>query len=68
MSVAIRISFLLLAATLVNACATTPSEDSDFAIYGEEPEGAGVFSGEDGEIVFFGDKSSTIRTLAIHRR
>ena len=58
MSLVIRISFLLLAATLVNACATSPSQDSDFVVYGEEPEGAGLFSGEDGKIVLFEDAAS----------
>lgn len=35
------------------SCATTPTQDEDFVIYGEEPEGPGVLSDESGEIVLW---------------
>ncbi|MDH3630183.1 MAG: hypothetical protein OER98_03605 [Gammaproteobacteria bacterium] len=45
-------SIILLISLLgIVSCATTSAQDEDFAIYGEEPEGPGVFSGESGEIV-----------------
>jgi hypothetical protein len=45
-------SIILLISLLgIVSCATTPAQDEDFAIYGEEPEGPGVFSDESGEIV-----------------
>lgn len=58
MSLVTRIS-LLLAVILANACATSPSQDSDFVIHGEEPEGPGVFSGADGKIVLFEDATTS---------
>ena len=47
--------FLLLGSILLSACAISPSQDSDFVNYGEEPEGPGVFSGDSGEILLFDD-------------
>ncbi len=44
--------FLLITLLGSFSCATTPTQDGDFAIYGEEPEGPGVASDEAGEIVF----------------
>lgn len=36
----------------IASCTTTPAQDEDFVIYGEEPEGPGVISDETGEIKF----------------
>ena len=46
-------------AALLASCATVPGEKNDFAIYGEEAEGPGVFSGERGEIVLFADEPAS---------
>lgn len=34
------------------SCASTPAQDEDFVVYGEEPEGPGIISGETGELTF----------------
>lgn len=45
-------SIILLISLLgIVSCATTPAQDEDFTIYGEEPEGPGILSDESGEIV-----------------
>ena len=54
-----RITLLLLAANLSIACATSPSQESDFAIHGEVPEGPGVFSGDEGKFVYFANSSDS---------
>ncbi len=47
-------SIILLISLLgIVSCATTPAQDEDFTIYGEEPEGPGVLSDERGEIVLW---------------
>lgn len=45
----------ILGPLLLAACVTSPSRDGDFVVYGEEPEGPGVFSGDRGEFVLFED-------------
>lgn len=45
----VTLSFAFLG---IASCTTTPSQDEDFVIYGEEPEGPGVISDETGEIKF----------------
>lgn len=45
-------SIILLISLLgIVSCATTPAQDEDFTIYGEEPEGPGILSDESGNIV-----------------
>lgn len=53
----LRIPSLLFIAIFASACATSPSGDEDFVIHGEEPEGPGVFSGDDGKFILFGDSA-----------
>ena len=55
----LRIPLLFFVAIFACACATSPSGDEDFVIHGEEPEGPGVFSGDDGKFVLFGNSSPT---------
>jgi len=50
---------LLLLSFIMTSCATTPSQDSDFTVHGEEMEGPGLFSGDSGEIVFFEENKKT---------
>lgn len=42
-----------LATIMVASCATSPGQPDDYAPYGEEPRGPGVFSGDSGKIVIF---------------
>ena len=52
---------ILLAPFALYSCAATPTQEEDTVIYGEEPEGPGIFSGETGEIIIFKeDKNSSI--------
>ena len=44
---------LLAPYLLLTACATAPSQKGDFVVYGEEPEGPGLISGDSGEFVLF---------------
>ncbi len=53
---------LLLLSALIAGCATVPAQESDFALHGEEPGGAGVFSGESGKFVFFKDSAESAET------
>jgi hypothetical protein len=47
-------SMILLISLLgIVSCTTTPTQDEDFTIYGEEPEGQGVLSDESGNIVLW---------------
>lgn len=42
---------LLISLLGIVSCATTPAQNEDFTIYGEESEGQGVLSDESGNIV-----------------
>lgn len=55
---------IILSSSVLLSCATTPTQDSDFTIYGEEMEGPGVFTGDSGEAVLFEDKQQTTVTAA----
>ena len=53
---------LLLSSSVLLSCTTTPTQDSDFTIYGEEMEGPGVFTGDSGKAVFFEDNQQSTTT------
>ena len=57
-------NLLLLSSILLSACATSPPQDSDFVVYGEEPEGPGLFSGDAGETVLFGDSGESSANIS----
>ena len=56
---------LILSSSVLLSCTTTPTQDSDFTIYGEEMEGPGVFTGDSGEAVFFEDKQQSTTTSEV---
>jgi len=55
---------VLLSSSLLLSCATTPGQDSDFIVYGEEMEGPGVFTGDTGKAVFFEDRQQPTTSSA----